>query len=793
MKLLGIGGRKSNRDHTSTQGKKRWQHFPSQVESSNHGNKGDEEGSISKPRTSRSLERRNDGASLRHRTTSRGRSEKKKKGYNEASARDQSRETAKHRGRSTSHTRPTREQNRSRSRGDIERPISNSRIETKSRRRKNNKTGYHEDLRKSPDPSLQLALERLHDFSSSNQPTRQRLVHLETPNKPPTRRSTRILSQSELKSSRNASRSSNESAFTKWHAPAHKVPRRPQKKNQASYLDDILAERVVDAPANHHYVPGSSNIGVRSTTLQSPNGDGLQRDQPTTHTDRLVDVCLICEAVTAAPFLCLQIMFCADDGLLKTASKTKYDARARNNTPPEVIKTAKTKDQASVSVFTRETFGSTGGYLLCGGRGDTTRDDCSTPDNTSENSQNEDFRFAQKDMHRIDSVGIKHSPAMEGSQDAHDQLEEALKERLISTGKLDKELLKKLLEQTDAQSSKEFVHRKSSNSPASEMSNDSEETTDSDVVIVRGAALKGSPLADRAHDVSQSQPRFKETVIIPPSLRHLESRDRRSVGVQATHVPVPNFHTNNSQNRSTPISIRTPTGGRGKDALPFSSRPDDIREIRSEAPVTNIKSEESQAYVVPHRSTLLTYRSYTPALEQDAKKSPGSQMNLTTPPSLLQPAASCENRSHVRVSQENTIHNQHAISNLSTPIPLILHKLTRRVEAVHSQWESWSRVSLGGVPLSNQLASEKLTPPTQTRNAKINRLIPISNRARLNDDSASTTAAADIMDEWETLEMQLNGLLETGLVEASTTTTDDYSDRAAASSRRSRSRGQKLL
>ena len=651
MRLLGIGGRKSNQGRTSSQGKKRWQHFQSpQVESS------DEDGSIKyKPRKSRSLEqkRRGDGASSRHRTTSRGRSEKSEKGYATAISREPSRESVNKPRRSTSHTRPVRIHHKTRSMSITERPISNSITTTETRRRPNYDTVYQEDLCKSPDISLEFVHEKLNDYSSKNRPSNEQLFHRDTLKNTPPRRSTRIPSQPEC---------SKESAFTKWHTPT--LTKRSRKKNQEHFVDVD-----VDDLANHQSVAGSSNVGVQSRTLRSPNGDGLHMDQPTTHTDRLVDVCLMCEAITAAPFLCLQIMFCADDGLLKDPSTTIRMTRTRKNTLPAVIEAVKNKDQASVSVFTRETFGPTGGYLLCGGRSTTARDECSTPETVSDDSQIEEFRFKQKEINRIDTVGIRDTPTVGGNHDTHSQLEEVVKERLISTGKLDKELLKKLLKRMEDNSMTESVNHKSSESPVSEMSNRSEETTDTDVVVVRGSALQGSAAADRVHEISNSQVRPTETVIVPPSLRRLESWDQVSFGFEATNAPHQNSHTRSAQNRSTPASFRTPIEARGKQASSFSSPPDNLRDVRLEAPITHNKSENSRKYVVPDRSTPLARRTVTKALEQGSVKWPGSRQDLISPPSLLQRAESCETSSHgfpkrydpPRVSQGNTIQNKHAV------------------------------------------------------------------------------------------------------------------------------------
>ena len=54
----------------------------------------------------------------------------------------------------------------------------------------------------------------------------------------------------------------------------------------------------------------------------------------------------------------------------------------------------------------------------------------------------------------------------------------------------------------------------------------------------------------------------------------------------------------------------------------------------------------------------------------------------------------------------------------------------------------------------NQVCREKLTRLEQTRNTKINRSIPPSTRTRLTDDSVPTADTVDVMDEWETLEVQ---------------------------------------
>jgi len=488
----------------------------------------------------------------------------------------------------------------------------------------------------------------------------------------------------------------------------------------------------------------------------------------------------MCEAITAAPFLCLQIMFCADDGLLKGPSKAIIMARPKKNSLPDVIEAVKNNDQASVSVFTRETFGSPGEYLLCGGRDATERDECYTPETVSEDSQNDNFKFKQKETHLIDTVGTRHTPTMGGGQDARSQLENVVKEQLISTVKLEKERLKTLLERTEDHSTKETVSRKSSESPVSEMShsketldtdvvvaisemsNHSEETTDTDGVVVRGSALQNSPVADRVHKISKSHVKPTETVILPPSLRRLESWDHVSFGSEAPNAPCHNRHTFSAQNRSTQTSFRTPIEARGNQVSPFSSTPDDLREVRLESQIIHNNLEDNRPYVVPDRSTPVGPWTSTKALEQGSAKSPGSQKDLISPPSLLRRAESYETSSHglptrhapSRVSQNNTIQNEHTVLNQSTPIPLKQKNKTRRMEGVQSLEKSLSRASLGGVPDLNQVCPEKRI--AQTRNTKINRSIPPSTRTRLTDDSVPSADSVDVMDEWETLEVQWN-------------------------------------
>jgi len=651
MKLLGLGGRKANAATSSGKGVKRWQHYRSDPEETEQVGRSDTKDKTfsSKARKSRSTERRNDVPASRSKTTSPSRpvktTEKSGRSASLRNGRAKSQDIAESHGQGTSKMRSDNRPKRNRSRGGEEDPNHNSSVGVTNKNQQRS-VGRTERSRLAQELPAEIEVERQNNEFTSDyyHPSNQRSALQTVPKKTNQPVESRTVPKPivPMSNKTEGSRGSNESAFAEWASPGRPV----EKDNIRKNIHEPSVDTTADTPKNAQSTVGSSYLGVRSSTLPSPNGGGIQRlDAPTTQTDRLADLCMICEAITAAPFHCIQVMFSVDDinGTKKSANRNP----SRTSRPPRVIKAINNKEQTSISVFTRGTFGTAGAYSFCGD--DTTRDECSTPDTS--------------DASTPEQSSLKVEPGRENvaSEYVVDPLEKKLREQLLSSGKLDKELLKKILTEVDETKPRYKVESVETSrlvsvglppeSPAvSETSYDSGGTTESSVAVVRG-----KPQIEGRNDSIQPQVNAQDTIMTPPFMRPFDTTNRHSIfGIPIEHaLRSENLQESMPQYRSKPPSpFRIQMSTRETDGLQprghrmdYASSPHHTLDYFRPVPSGNsITGPQNGEYGPNDQTSFLppTSYAYGNSREPDGSPPPGNRWAVGAPPIPLPPMESSD-------------------------------------------------------------------------------------------------------------------------------------------------------